>query len=223
MASTKNTQEEAVALLDQLRASILNSDPDGAKEATQKALQEGLEAETILNEGLMPGIQEVGERFGRNELFLPELMVSGLAMKEALEVLKPFLSDASVRKGAKKAVIATVAGDLHDIGKNLVAMMLEGGGFEVVDLGIDVTAEGILEAAREQKADLVCLSCLLTTTMPAMKDAVQRLQQTGLESKAKVMVGGAPITQAYADAIGADGYAVDAASAVIRAKELMTR
>lgn len=212
-----------MALLDQLRASILNSDPDGAKEATQKALQEGLEAETILNEGLMPGIQEVGERFGRNELFLPELMVSGLAMKEALEVLKPFLSDASVRKGAKKAVIATVAGDLHDIGKNLVAMMLEGGGFEVVDLGIDVTAEGILEAAREQKADLVCLSCLLTTTMPAMKDAVQRLQQTGLESKAKVMVGGAPITQAYADAIGADGYAVDAASAVIRAKELMTR
>jgi 5-methyltetrahydrofolate--homocysteine methyltransferase len=223
MASTKNTQEEAVALLDQLRASILNSDPDGAKEATQKALQERLKAETILNEGLMPGIQEVGERFGRNELFLPELIASGFAMKEALEVLRPFLSDAGVRKGAKKAVIATVSGDLHDLGKNLVAMMLEAGGFEVVDLGIDVTAERILEAAREQKADLVCLSSLLTTTMPAMKDAVQRLQQTGLEPKAKVMVGGAPITQAYADAIGADGYAVDAASAVIRAKELMTR
>jgi len=211
-----------MAPLDQLRASILNSDPDGAKEATQKALQEGLKAETILNEGLMPGIQEVGERFGRNELFLPELIVSGLAMKGALEVLTPFLSDAGVRKGAKKAVIATVAGDLHDLGKNLVAMMLEGGGFEVVDLGIDVSAEGILEAAREQKADLVCLSSLLTTTMPAMTDVVQRLQQSGLKSKVKVMVGGAPVTQAYADEIGADGYAVDAASAVIRAKELMT-
>jgi 5-methyltetrahydrofolate--homocysteine methyltransferase len=207
MGHIEKTQEEAMALLDQLRTSIVNGDPDGAREATQKALQEGLKVETILNEGLISGIHEVGERFGRNEIFLPELLVSGLAMKGAVEVLKPFLADAGVRT-AGKAVIATVRGDLHDIGKNLVAMMLEGGGFEVIDL-------------QEQNANLVCLSSLLTTTMPAMKEVVQGIQKAGLKSKVKVMIGGAPITQRYADEIGADGYAEDAPSAVKKAKELM--
>jgi 5-methyltetrahydrofolate--homocysteine methyltransferase len=220
MAHIKNTQEEAMALLDQLRNSIINGDPDGAKESTRKALQEGLKAETILNEGLISGIHEVGEKFGRSEIFLPELLVSGLAMKGAVEVLKPFLADAGVRT-AGKAVIATVRGDLHDIGKNLVAMMLEGGGFEVIDLGIDIAAEKIVKAAQEQNANLVCLSSLLTTTMPAMKEVVQGLRQAGLKSKVRVMIGGAPITQKYADEIGADGYAADAPSAVKKAKELM--
>jgi 5-methyltetrahydrofolate--homocysteine methyltransferase len=220
MAHIKNRQEEAMALLDQLRISIVNGDPDEAKDATRKALQDGLKVEKILNEGLVAGIHEVGEKFGRNEIFLPELLVSGLAMRGAVGVLKPFLSDPGV-KTAGKAVIATVRGDLHDIGKNLVAMMLEGGGFEVIDLGIDIAAEKIVEAAQEQKVQLVCLSSLLTTTMPAMREVVQGLQKAGLNQKVKVMIGGAPVTQKYADEIGADGYAEDAPSAVKKAKELM--
>ena len=209
-----------MALLDELRNNIVNGNPDGAKEVTQKALREGLKVGKILNEGLIAGIHEVGEKFGRSEIFLPELLVSGLAMKGAVEILKPFLSDQGV-KTAGKALIATVRGDLHDIGKNLVAMMLEGGGFEVIDLGIDIPAEKIIKAAQEQKAHLVCLSSLLTTTMPAMKEVVQGLQKAGLRKKVKVMIGGAPITQKYADEIGADGYAADAPSAVKKAKELM--
>ncbi len=209
-----------MGLLDELRGKIVDGDPEGAKRLTQKALQEGLRVEKILNEALIAGIHEVGERFGRNEIFLPELLVAGLAMKGSVEILKPLLAAGKVET-AGKAVIATVRGDLHDIGKNLVGMMLEGGGFEVFDLGIDIPAEKIVKTAQDQKAHLICLSSLLTTTMPAMRQVVQEVQKAGLKARVRVMIGGAPITQRYADEIGADGYAPDAPSAVKKARELM--
>jgi 5-methyltetrahydrofolate--homocysteine methyltransferase len=209
-----------VALLDELRASIVNGNPEAAGEMTRKALQAGEKAENILREALISGIHEVGEKFGRNEIYLPELLVAGLAMKEAVAVLKPLLADTGV-KTMGRALIATVRGDLHDIGKNLVAMMLEGAGFEVIDLGIDIPAENIVKAAREYQAQLVCLSSLLTTTMPAMKEIIQEMKKAGLREKVKIMVGGAPVTQRFADEIGSDGYAPDAPSAVKKAKEIL--
>jgi 5-methyltetrahydrofolate--homocysteine methyltransferase len=209
-----------VALLDELRASIVNGNPEAAGEMTRKALQAGEKAENILREALISGIHEVGEKFGRNEIYLPELLVAGLAMKEAVAVLKPLLADTGV-KTMGRALIATVRGDLHDIGKDLVAMMLEGAGFEVIDLGIDIPAENIVKAAREYQAQLVCLSSLLTTTMPAMKEIIQEMKKAGLREKVKIMVGGAPVTQRFADEIGSDGYAPDAPSAVKKAKEIL--
>jgi 5-methyltetrahydrofolate--homocysteine methyltransferase len=209
-----------VALLDELRASIVKGQPEAAGEMTRKALQAGEKAENILREALISGIHEVGEKFGRNEIYLPELLVAGLAMKEAVAVLKPLLADTGV-KTMGRALIATVRGDLHDIGKNLVAMMLEGAGFEVIDLGIDIPAENIVKAAREYQAQLVCLSSLLTTTMPAMKEIIQEMKKAGLREKVKIMVGGAPVTQRFADEIGSDGYAPDAPSAVKKAKEIL--
>ena len=211
-----------MALFDELRASIVNGNPEAAGALTRKALQEGQKAENILHEALILGIHEVGERFGRNELYLPELLVAGLAMKEAVAVLKPLLADRGV-KTAGKALIATVRGDLHDIGKNLVGMMLEGAGFEVIDLGIDIASERIVKSARENQAQLICLSSLLTTTMPAMKETIQEMKNAGLRQKVKIMVGGAPVTQRYADEIEADGYAPDAPSAVKKAKEILSK
>jgi 5-methyltetrahydrofolate--homocysteine methyltransferase len=209
-----------VALLNELRASIVDGNPEAAGEITRKALQAGEKAENILREALISGIHEVGEKFGRDEIYLPELLVAGLAMKEAVAVLKPLLADRGV-KTMGRALIATVRGDLHDIGKNLVAMMLEGAGFEVVDLGIDIPAENIVKAAREYQAQLICLSSLLTTTMPAMKEIIQEMKKAGLREKVKIMVGGAPVTQRFADEIGSDGYAPDAPSAVKKAKEIL--
>jgi 5-methyltetrahydrofolate--homocysteine methyltransferase len=209
-----------VALLNELRASIVDGNPEAAGEITRKALQAGEKAENILREALISGIHEVGEKFGRDEIYLPELLVAGLAMKEAVAVLKPLLADRGV-KTMGRALIATVRGDLHDIGKNLVAMMLEGAGFEVVDLGIDIPAENIVKAAREYQAQLICLSSLLTTTMPAMKEIIQEIKKAGLREKVKIMVGGAPVTQRFADEIGSDGYAPDAPSAVKKAKEIL--
>jgi len=210
-----------MALFDELRASIVNGNPEAAATLTRKALQEGQKAENILHEALILGIHEVGERFGRNEIYLPELLVSGMAMKEAVAVLKPLLADPGI-KTSGKALIATVRGDLHDIGKNLVGMMLEGAGFEVIDLGIDIPSERIVKAARENHAQLICLSSLLTTTMPAMKETIQEMKKAGLRQKVKIMVGGAPVTQRYADEIEADGYAPDAPSAVKKAKEILS-
>jgi 5-methyltetrahydrofolate--homocysteine methyltransferase len=209
-----------VALLNELRASIVDGNPEAAGEITRKALQAGEKAENILREALISGIHEVGEKFGRDEIYLPELLVAGLAMKEAVAVLKPLLADRGV-KTMGRALIATVRGDLHDIGKNLVAMMLEGAGFEVIDLGIDIPPEKIVKAAREYQAQLICLSSLLTTTMPAMKEIIQEMKKAGLREKVKIMVGGAPVTQRFADEIGSDGYAPDAPSAVKKAKEIL--
>jgi 5-methyltetrahydrofolate--homocysteine methyltransferase len=173
-----------------------------------------------MSEALIPGIHEVGDKFGRGEMYLPELLVSGMAMKGAVEVLKPLRSDPGI-KTAGKALIATVEGDLHDIGKNIVGMMLEGAGFEVIDLGIDIPSEKVVKAAQDTQAQLVCLSSLLTTTMPAMKAVIQGLERAGIRKRVKVMVGGAPITQKYADEIGADGYAPDAPAAVRKAEEML--
>jgi 5-methyltetrahydrofolate--homocysteine methyltransferase len=209
-----------MALLEELRTSIVEGNPEAAGELTRKALQAGGKAEHILREALIPGIHEVGEKFGRNEIYLPELLVAGLAMREAIAVLKPLLTDTGVKTGGR-ALIATVRGDLHDIGKNLVAMMLEGAGFEVIDLGIDIPAENIARAAREHQAQLICLSSLLTTTMPAMREVIQEIKKAGLREKVKIMVGGAPVTQRFADEIGSDGYAPDAPSAVKKAKEIL--
>ncbi len=209
-------------LLNELKSSIVNGDPQAARELTEKALQGGLEFEKILNEVLIPGIHEVGEKFGRGEMYLPELLVSAMAMKGALEVLKP-LRSAPGTKTVGKALIATVKGDLHDIGKNLVGMMLAGAGFEVVDLGIDVPSAQVVEAAQDGRVRLVCLSSLLTTTMPAMQEVIEGLQRAGIRKRVKVMVGGAPLTQKFADEIGADGYAPDAPSAVKKADEILGR
>jgi 5-methyltetrahydrofolate--homocysteine methyltransferase len=179
-------------------------------------LAEGAPAKEILNQGLLEAMGEVGQRFKRNEVFVPEVLVAARAMKAGTEVLKPHLVKAGV-KAVATAVMGTVKGDLHDIGKNLVIMMLEGAGFEVIDAGVDVAPERFVELAQKHSAKIVGLSALLTTTMPSMKGAVEAIRAAGLP--AKVIIGGAPVTQAYCDTIGADGYSADAASAA----ELATR
>jgi len=176
--------------------------------------------EKILNEALIAGMDIVGEKFKKNEFYVPELLIAARAMKTGMEVLRPILVGKGV-KSSGKVVLGTVQGDLHDIGKNLVGMMLEGAGFEIIDLGIDVSSEKFVEAVKENNAHLVGLSALLTTTMPYMKDVIKAMEEAGLREKIKIMIGGAPITQDYADEIGADGYAPDAASAVDKAKEIL--
>ncbi|MDO4275174.1 MAG: corrinoid protein [Eubacteriales bacterium] len=188
--------------------------------AVQEALDEGCEPTAILNEGMIDAMAVVGDRFKNNEIFVPEMLVAARAMKKGVEVLKPYLATGAT--GAMgKLIIATVAGDLHDIGKNLVAMMIESAGFEVIDLGVDVPAEKIIECYKENEdTKIIALSALLTTTMPSLKDTVAALNMADFRSDIKVMVGGAPITQEFADEIGADGYSEDAASAATLAKKL---
>lgn len=181
-------------------------------------LAEGVAAPDILNKGLLEAMGEVGQRFKRNEVFVPEVLVAARAMKAGTELLKPHLIQAGVQAVAT-AVMGTVKGDLHDIGKNLVIMMLEGAGFAVVDAGVDVAPEKFVALAKEHNAKIVGLSALLTTTMPSMKGAVEAIRSAGLP--AKVIIGGAPVTQAYCDSIGADGYSADAASAAELAKRLI--
>jgi len=202
-----------------LAEAVINGQRDKAKELTQQAIEAGIPPKRIIDEGLIAGMNVVGMRFKNNEFYVPEVLIAARAMHTAMDLLKPLLAGSGVEPTGR-AVIGTVKGDLHDIGKNLVAMMLEGAGFEVKDLGIDVSAEGFLEALKENGNQLLCLSALLTTTMPAMKDVISNLRRSGLQ--AKVLIGGAPVTQAYADEIGADGYAPDAASAVDKAKELLS-
>ena len=188
--------------------------------AVQEALDAGCDPSDILNKGMIAAIDEVGANFKSGEIFVPEMLVAARAMKKGVEVLKPHLAT-GVAGAAGKIIIGTVAGDLHDIGKNLVAMMMESAGFEVVDLGVDVAKEKFIEAYEANpETKIVCCSALLTTTMPALRDAVALLNDAPFRSKIKVMVGGAPITQEFADEIGADAYTEDAASAAQRAKEL---
>ena len=187
-------------------------------EYVQKALDEGIAPQTILTEGLLPGMDRVGVKFRDNEIFVPEVLVAARAMNAGSELLKPLLAEAgAVSLGT--AVIGTVHGDLHDIGKNLVKMMIEGKGINVVDLGVDVTPETFVTAAKENNAGIICCSALLTTTMPVMGEVVKAVKEAGLS--AKVMVGSAPITQEFADSIGADAYTADAASAAMKAAELL--
>jgi len=184
------------------------------------ALAAGIPPATILNDGMIAAMNTVGKLFEEGEFFVPEMLISARAMQAGLAVLKPKLALADI-KATGRVVAGTVKGDLHDIGKNLVCMLLEGAGFEVIDLGTDVAPEKFIEVIKEGKADLVALSALLTTTMPNMRATIEGLKAAGLREKAKVMIGGAPVTQNYADQIGADGYAPDASRAVALAKSLM--
>ena len=197
---------------------VLAFDEATVKTQTQAELDAGTEIQTILNDGLISAMDEVGEKFSAGELFVPEMLMAAQAMKGGLEILKPLLaSGQSSSKGT--VVIGTVKGDLHDIGKNLVSMMMEGAGFEVVDLGVDVESEAFVKTAAEQKADVIALSALLTTTMPAMETTVKAVKEAGMT--VKTIIGGAPVTQAFADQIGADGYSADAPGAVKLVKQLV--
>jgi 5-methyltetrahydrofolate--homocysteine methyltransferase len=184
------------------------------------ALAAGLSPSTVLNEGLIAGMAEVGRLFEEGEYFVPEMLISARAMKSAMAILKPHLASGEAG-AAGKVIIGTVKGDLHDIGKNLVSLMLEGAGFQVVDLGSDVSPEKYVEAAKQHSPNLVAMSALLTTTMVNMKATITALEEAGLRSKMKVIIGGAPVTDAYASQIGADGYAPDASRAVAMAKTLL--
>lgn len=206
--------------LKQIADNLIEGKAPEVKELVQKAIDEGEDVEKVLNEGLVAGMNVVGAKFKANEFYVPEVLIAARAMKAGMKILRPILAEKNI-KGVGTVVLGTVRGDLHDIGKNLVAMMLEGAGFEIIDLGVDVSPEKFIETAKEKKADLVGLSALLTTTMPSMKDVVKAVGDSGLKDKVKVMIGGAPLTQSYADEIGADGYAPDAASAVDEAKQLL--
>ncbi len=207
-----------MADLKALSDSIIKGDQKTAVDVTTAALDEGMAPGTILAEGLIAGMNVIGVRFKANEVYIPEVLISARAMKMAMEILEPKLAEAGVEP-VGTAMVGTVQGDLHDIGKNLVVMMLKGAGFKVTDIGVDVTPEAFVEKAKESGARVVGLSALLTTTMPAMEKTIQAIKDSGLT--VKTMIGGAPVTQAYADKIGADGYAADAASAVDTAKELL--
>jgi 5-methyltetrahydrofolate--homocysteine methyltransferase len=201
-----------------LKATMKAGKVADVRKLVEAALAEGVAAQDILNKGLLEAMGEVGQRFKKNEVFVPEVLVAARAMKAGTELLKPHLIKAGVQAIAT-AVMGTVKGDLHDIGKNLVIMMLEGAGFAVVDAGVDVSPDRFVELAKEHNAKIVGLSALLTTTMPSMKGAVEAIRASGLA--AKVIIGGAPVTQAYCDAIGADGYSADAASAADLARRLI--
>ncbi len=207
-----------MADLKALAEAVIKGDPNTAVTITKQAIAEKMPAGDILKDGLIAGMDVVGARFKNNEVYIPEVLIAARAMKMAMQVLEPELVKAGV-KPVGKFVVGTVQGDLHDIGKNLVAMMMKGAGFEVIDLGVDVTSEKFVEKAKATGAQLVGISTLLTTTMPKMEKTLKDLRNAGL--KAKVMIGGAPVTQNYADKIGADGYAADAASAVDVAKRLI--
>jgi len=207
-------------ILDSLRASVIEGDAAQAPALVKQAMDAGLPPEQILNEGLISAMAQVGKLFEEGEFFVPEMLIAARAMKAGLGLLRPSLAAANV-KAVGKVVIGTVQGDLHDIGKNLVAMMLEGAGFEIVDLGTDVSPQKFVDAVRQHQPQLVGLSALLTTTMPKMKDTVEALKEAGLRDRVKVMIGGAPVTDKYAGDIGADLYAPDASSAATRAKQLI--
>ncbi len=199
---------------------ILEGDMPSTQEATQAALDAGMGAGEILNEAMIPAMDEVGRLFEENEYYVPELLIAARAMKAGLAILRPELAASGVEPKGRVA-LGTVKGDLHDIGKNLVGIMIEGAGFEVVDLGVDVGPEQFVQAVSEQGAQVVGLSALLTTTMPSMQRTVESLQEAGLRDQVKVIIGGAPVTQRYADEIGADGYSRDAASAAKLVKQLL--
>jgi 5-methyltetrahydrofolate--homocysteine methyltransferase len=220
--------------VEQLKKTIIDADKimeeiegEGAKGATQRkveslitaALKEGTPVESVINDGLIAGMDVVGARFKKNEIYIPEVLLAARAMKMGMDILKPEIIKAGI-KPIGKCLVGTVQGDLHDIGKNLVAMMLKGAGFEVVDLGVDVGADKFVEQAKTQGVQVVGMSTLLTTTMPAIEKALKAIKDAGV--LVKIMIGGAPVTQDYADKIGADGFAADAASAVDVAKSLVS-
>ena len=215
-----SVDEHAALQLSELREGIIRGDLVSARSITEKALAEGVDPLRLVNEFMSPAMDEVGARFERSEYFVPELLLSARAMKGAMELIRPLLAV----RGSKPigtVVIGTVKGDLHDIGKNLVAAMLEGGGFEVIDLGVNVSPEKFIAAAQEREAQIIALSALLTTTMLNMRSLIAALQQGGLRQKFRVLVGGAPVTAEFAREIGADAFGCNAVEAVSSARELI--
>jgi 5-methyltetrahydrofolate--homocysteine methyltransferase len=206
-------------VLSEIATSLRNGDDQGVARLTQQAIDEGMSAEEILNDGLMSGMQVVGVLFRDHEIFLPEVLLAARAMTAGVDLLKPLLAGGDVPT-IGKVVIGTAKGDLHDIGKNLVGIMLKGAGFEVVDLGSDVTAERFVDAAQDSGAKVIGISALLTTTMSSMKDVVELLKERGLAGEVRTIIGGAPVSKEFADEIGADAYGYDAANAVDQVKAL---
>ena len=209
-----------MSVLEQISEELIKGKANEVKELVQKALEEGLSPGDVLNKGLLSGMSVVGDRFKKNEIYVPEVLIAARAMKAGTGVLKPLLAESGVEPTGI-VVLGTVKGDLHDIGKNLVGMMMEGAGFAIVALGTDVPSEKFVESAKESKAQIIAASALLTTTMTGMKDIVEKVKASDLGGKVKLMIGGAPVTQAFCDEIGADGYAPDAASAADLAKEFV--
>ena len=203
-----------------LHDAILNGDIASTPKLVEEAISDGATPEDVLEKGLIAGMADVGAKFKANDIFVPEVLIAAKAMHAAMDVLEPLLVASGVKPKATVAV-GTVKGDLHDIGKNLVVMMLKGAGFQVVDLGIDIAPDIFITKAEEASASLIAMSSLLTTSMPSMKATIEILKERGLGAKIKTVIGGAPVTQEYADDIGADGYAQDASSAVDKAKELL--
>ena len=209
-------------ITEQITHKIDTGDAEGVAELTEQAVGQNIPAEEILNQGLVAGMNIVSEKFKNNEVFIPEVLVSAKAMKAGMAIIRPLLAKANIEPRGK-VVIGTIQGDLHDIGKNIVAMLLEGAGFEVIDLGADVRIEKFVEQAEKENADIVGMSALLTTTMVNMGPVIEGLVKAGKKEKVRVMIGGAPVTQAFADNIKADGYAPDASTAVDLAVNLMAK
>ena len=209
-------------LLAELYGKTLTGNGPAVLDLTKTGLASGLGPETLLYEALIPALEEVGARFERGDFFVPEMLIAGRAMAGALEILRPLLAETGAET-IGRIVMGTVKGDVHDIGKNLVNIMFEGAGFEVIDLGVQVAPEKFVEAVQTHKPDIVGFSAFLTTTMPMFKANINALTKAGLRDHVIVMVGGAPVTQEYADVVGADGYAADASAAVVKAKELLRR
>jgi 5-methyltetrahydrofolate--homocysteine methyltransferase len=208
-------------LLERMANALIAGNQDEVIELTQKALDKGAEAKEILDKGLLTGMDVVGKRFKAGDLFIPEVLLCARCMHGAMDILKPLLSESDA-SGVGTYVIGTVEGDLHDIGKNLVSMMLQGAGFKVVDLGTNITAAQFVDAVKEHKPKIIGMSALLTTTMPKMEETIQALREAGIRDQVKIMAGGAPVTQDFVDKIGADAYGANAALAVEKAKELTT-
>ena len=206
---------------DELYEAILNGDAKKAHNATQAAIEARVDAMELITSSMVPAMDEVGRLFEQEEYFVPELLLAGRAMKSAMELLRPLMIS-SGQKFSTRVIIGTVKGDLHDIGKNIVASMLEGSGFEVIDLGTDVSPEKFVAAVAEQKPHIVCMSALLTVTMPSMKTTIEALKSAGVRTQVKVLIGGAPVTMQYCKEIGADGYSENASGAVSLVKNLLT-
>ncbi|MBC2724043.1 B12-binding domain-containing protein [Desulfosporosinus sp.] len=205
-----------------LAKAVLKGEDDQVKSLTQSLIDSGKDFLEIINQGLIAGMDVVGARFKKGEMFVPEVLMAARAMSEGINLVKPHIAEKDI-PSLGKVLVGTVKGDLHDIGKNLLAMMMEGAGFTVVNLGVDISPEKFVEAAKEQKADMIAMSALLTTTMPAMRDTIELFKEEGIRDKVRIIIGGAPISQEYANEIGADGFAPDAATACDLAKGLLAK
>ena len=212
-----------MAKLSDLHNAIVKGNLELAVSTTQEALQENIDPQTLISDYLIKGMEEIGTQFEAGKAYVPNLLMSARAMKGALELLKPYMENDKNTISLGKVVIGTVKGDLHDIGKNLVSSMLEGCGFEVINLGVDVSDEKFVDAAKEHKANIVCMSALLTTTMVYMKEVIKAFEKAGIRNDVKIMIGGAPLSEKFAKEIGADGYSDNANAAVTLARKLLNK